>query len=99
MNPLLLSYIRKNCKTPLKQSLGVEYRLVQKSGSWYSYGETRIGQGRDAARQFLKDNPDVADEIEVKIREALGMLPGAEAPPTTDEAAGESAKGATKKGS
>lgn len=58
--------------------LGVEHRLVQKSGSWYSYGETRIGQGREAARNFLRDNPDVADEIEIKLRELLGLLPGAE---------------------
>ena len=58
--------------------LGVEHRLVQKSGSWYSYGETRIGQGREAARQFLSDNPDISDEIEVKVREALGLLPRAE---------------------
>jgi recombination protein RecA len=56
--------------------LGVEHRLVQKSGSWYSHGETRIGQGREAARQFLADNPEIADEIELKLREALGMLPG-----------------------
>jgi recombination protein RecA len=58
--------------------LGVEHRLVQKSGSWYSYGDTRIGQGREAARQFLKETPDVADELELKLREALGMLPGTE---------------------
>jgi recombination protein RecA len=58
--------------------LGVEHRLVQKSGSWYSYGDTRIGQGREAARQFLQENPDVADELELKLREALGMLPGTE---------------------
>jgi recombination protein RecA len=58
--------------------LGVEHRLVQKSGSWFSYGEVRIGQGREAARAFLKENPEIADEIEVKIREALGLLPGAE---------------------
>ena len=56
--------------------LGVEHRLVQKSGSWYSYGETRIGQGREAARQFLTDNPDVSGEIEIKLRETLGLLPG-----------------------
>jgi recombination protein RecA len=56
--------------------LGVEHRLVQKSGSWYSYGETRIGQGREAARNFLRDNPDIADEIEIKLRETLGLLPG-----------------------
>ena len=65
--------------------LGVEHRLVQKSGSWYSYGETRIGQGREAARQFLHDNPDVADELEVKLREALGLLPGAEEAPPAEK--------------
>jgi recombination protein RecA len=59
--------------------LGVEHRLVQKSGSWFSYGETRIGQGREAARAFLKENPETADEIEVKVRENLGLIPGAEA--------------------
>ncbi|MFV2071932.1 MAG: recombinase RecA [Thermoanaerobaculales bacterium] len=58
--------------------LGVEHRLVQKSGSWYSYGETRIGQGREAARQFLIGNPEIADEIEIKLREILGLLPGAD---------------------
>ncbi len=61
--------------------LGVEHRLVQKSGSWFSYGETRIGQGREAARAFLKENPETADEIEVKVRENLGLIPGAEAGP------------------
>jgi recombination protein RecA len=66
--------------------LGVEHRLIQKSGSWYSYGETRVGQGREAARAFLKDNPEVADEIEVKLREALGLIPGTDG---GDEAAAE----------
>ena len=65
--------------------LGVEHRLVQKSGSWYSYGETRIGQGCEAARQFLQDNPDVAGELEVKLREALGLLPGAEEAPPAEK--------------
>jgi recombination protein RecA len=65
--------------------LGVEHRLVQKSGSWYSYGETRIGQGREAARTFLKENPDVTDEIELKLREALGLLPSRETPAESDE--------------
>jgi recombination protein RecA len=74
--------------------LGVEHKLVQKSGSWYSYGETRIGQGRDAARDFLKANPEVADEIEVKLREALGLLPGAEKKPAAEAPAEE----ATAKG-
>jgi recombination protein RecA len=58
--------------------IGVEHRLVQKSGSWYSYGETRIGQGREAARTFLATNAEVAGEIEVKLREVLGLLPGGE---------------------
>ncbi|HSO22964.1 MAG TPA: recombinase RecA [Chondromyces sp.] len=58
--------------------LGVEHRLVQKSGSWYSYGDTRLGQGRDAARDFLRDTPDVASEIELKLREAMGMLQGSD---------------------
>jgi recombination protein RecA len=55
--------------------LGVEHRLVQKSGSWYSVGETRIGQGREAARQYLKDNPELAGDLEVQLREKLGLVP------------------------
>jgi recombination protein RecA len=46
-----------------------EAGLVSRSGAWYSYGEERIGQGRENTRQFLKDHPDVADEIERKIKE------------------------------
>jgi recombination protein RecA len=56
--------------------LGVEYRLVQKSGSWYSCGETRIGQGREAARTFLKENPEMAADLEAQIRENLGLTFG-----------------------
>ncbi len=51
--------------------MGVENKLVKKSGAWYSYGDDRIGQGKDNARQFLKDNPDVADEIERNLRDTL----------------------------
>lgn len=51
--------------------LGVELNIIKKSGSWFSYGETRLGQGRDAVRQLLLDNIELADEIEKKIREAL----------------------------
>ena len=51
--------------------MGVELGLVQKSGSWFSMGETRIGQGRDAARQYLRDNPDVADQLEEDIRAGM----------------------------
>lgn len=51
--------------------LGVEHNIVTKSGSWYSYGDTKIAQGREAAKQFMLDNPEVADEIEGKIKEVL----------------------------
>ena len=54
--------------------LGVKLDLVQKSGSWYSMGDVRIGQGRDAARQYLRDNPDVADKLEADIRRNFDKL-------------------------
>ena len=53
--------------------LGVDNKIVEKSGSWYSYGGERIGQGKDNARQFLKDRPQLAREIENKVRAALGV--------------------------
>src|SRR5450759_2882901 len=49
--------------------IGIEMKIVEKSGAWFSYGDLRIGQGRENAKQFLRDNPDVAAEIEVKSRE------------------------------
>jgi recombination protein RecA len=55
--------------------LGVDHKLVVKSGAWYSYGDLRLGQGRDNAKVFLRENPDLADEIEAKIRERLGLPP------------------------
>ena len=51
--------------------LGVDNEILTKSGSWFSYGETRLGQGRDAVKNILKDNPELAEEIEAKIVEAL----------------------------
>jgi len=51
--------------------LGVSEGIVDKAGSWYSYNKERIGQGRDNARQFLKDNPDIAQDIETRVRAAL----------------------------
>src|SRR5574344_2050525 len=51
--------------------LGVEYGIIQKSGSWFSYNETRLAQGRDATKQVIKDNPELAEEIEDKIMEAI----------------------------
>jgi recombination protein RecA len=55
--------------------LGVEAKIVEKSGAWYSYGGERIGQGRDNCREYLRENPDLAREIENKVREALGVTP------------------------
>ena len=51
--------------------LGVDLGLVKKSGSWFSYGDTRLGQGRDAVKNLLRDNPELSDELEVKIKAAL----------------------------
>ena len=51
--------------------LGVEAGIIQKSGSWFSYGDTKLGQGRDAVRVLLNDNPDLFDELELKIKESL----------------------------
>jgi recombination protein RecA len=51
--------------------LGVTHEIVQKSGSWYSYGGTRIGQGRENAKQYFKDNPEVMQEVEMQIRQKL----------------------------
>jgi recombination protein RecA len=51
--------------------MGVEMNIIKKAGSWFSYGDTKLGQGRDAVKQLLHDNPELCDEIENKIREAL----------------------------
>lgn len=51
--------------------LGVDMNIVKKSGSWFSYGETRLGQGRDAVKAIIKDNPELMEELEQKIKEAL----------------------------
>ena len=64
-------------KTGELVDLGVKAGVVEKSGSWYSYGDERIGQGRENAKQFLRDNPDVAYAIEDKIRASHGLDFGA----------------------
>ncbi len=51
--------------------MGVENGIIAKSGSWFSYGETRLGQGREAVRQILKDNPELLEELTLKIKEAI----------------------------
>jgi recombination protein RecA len=64
--------------------LGVAHNLVEKSGAWYSYKGERIGQGRENAKQFLRDNPDVFKRIDVELRRALGLM---KADPTNGTAA------------
>src|SRR5665811_1411119 len=54
--------------------LGVAHNIVEKSGSWYSYQGERIGQGRENARQFMKDNPDIRLGIDTELRRHLGLL-------------------------
>ncbi|OGT55415.1 MAG: recombinase RecA [Gammaproteobacteria bacterium RIFCSPHIGHO2_12_FULL_42_10] len=55
-------------------SLGVHYEIIEKSGTWFSYGSERIGQGKENVRQFLKDHPTIADELETKIRARLSEM-------------------------
>jgi recombination protein RecA len=51
--------------------LGVEYEIVKKSGSWFSYGDSKLAQGREALKQVLRDNPELCEELETKIRQAM----------------------------
>ena len=51
--------------------LGVEYGIIKKSGSWFSYGDSKLAQGRDAVKELLKDNPELCEELEAKIKEAI----------------------------
>jgi recombination protein RecA len=53
--------------------MGVTARILEKSGAWYAYNGEKIGQGRDNAREFLRENPELAREIENKVRESLGI--------------------------
>jgi recombination protein RecA len=54
--------------------LGVAYEIIKKSGSWFSYEDSKLGQGRDAVKALLLDNPDLSEEIENKIYEALNHV-------------------------
>jgi len=58
--------------------LGVDKGIIKKSGSWFSYGDTKLSQGRDAAKQLLMDNPELSEELESKIRESLKENPTVE---------------------
>ena len=59
--------------------IGVDYEIVKKSGSWFSYEDTKLGQGRDAVKTLLKDNPDLMDELEEKIKNAIKIAKEAQA--------------------
>jgi recombination protein RecA len=67
--------------------LGVKAGVIEKSGAWFSYDSVRIGQGRENAKQFLRDHKDMLDAIELKIRDSAGVVANAMlAPPETEEA-------------
>jgi recombination protein RecA len=53
--------------------LGVDYEIINKAGSWFSYGDTKLGQGRDSVKSILQDNPDLMDELEIKIMESIKL--------------------------
>ena len=59
--------------------LGVANNIVEKSGSWFSYKGERIGQGRENARQFMKDNPDIRAKVDAELRKVLGLNKSADA--------------------
>jgi recombination protein RecA len=86
-----IEYSEGISKTGEIVDLGVEHKLVVKSGAWYAYGDMRLGQGRENAKQFLRDNPDLAAEIEIKLREKLGM-PNPAGQQPRDPASGSSAQ-------
>src|SRR5437764_11177863 len=66
--------------------LGVDQGIVRKAGAWYTYESDQLGQGKENARAFLKDNPDLADEVEKKIKEKLGIGARIDLPAPTDAA-------------
>ena len=67
--------------------LGVVHKLVEKSGAWYAYNGEKIGQGKDNAREYLREHPEIAVEIENKVRAAIGVSPMAAKVATADVAA------------
>jgi recombination protein RecA len=76
--------------------LGVEQGIVRKSGAWYTYEGDQLGQGKENARNFLRDNPDLANEIEKRIKEKLGVGPRVDA--DTSAATGSAATGSGTNG-
>ncbi|MEQ8195694.1 MAG: DNA recombination/repair protein RecA, partial [Rhodospirillales bacterium] len=78
-------------KTGELLDLGVQAGIVEKSGAWFSYNSERIGQGRENAKTFLKENPAMADEIEAKIRANAGLVAEKMMEGPSDEKTGEEA--------
>ncbi len=78
-------YAKGISHTGLLIDLGVDEGIVDKSGSWFSFGELRLGQGKENSRTFLDENQDVADEIEARLLTALGISPAASAGGDTEE--------------
>jgi len=70
--------------------MGVDNKIVLKSGAWYSYGDIRLGQGRGNSKQFVRENPELADELEDRIREALDMPPRVPSASSAADDAGDS---------
>jgi recombination protein RecA len=56
--------------------VAIDHGIVRKSGAWFIYGDDQLGQGRENAKTFLAENADIAAEIELKIKEKLGLIPG-----------------------
>jgi recombination protein RecA len=75
--------------------LAVNNNILEKSGSWFSYKGERIGQGRENARQFLKDNKDTMAKLDAEVRKALGLIPAAAQPAAAAQASTGIAKVAT----
>ena len=75
--------------TSLLVDIGSESGIIEKSGAWYSYGSQRIGQGRENAKMFLRDNPVLRAEVEEKVRAVLGMRSDMGTPPDATEAAAD----------
>ena len=83
--------------------IGTEFEIIEKSGSWYSYGDLRLGQGKENSREFLLENPDILEEVEARVRMALGLTETGESTPEAgiaeDEAADESVEAVKALGS